>query len=41
MVIPFFTSYLVRVYSWQIFLSDAGIINVMLGWVGALAPSRC
>lgn len=34
MVIPFFTSYLVRVYSWQIFLSDAGIINVMLGWVG-------
>jgi len=34
MVIPFFTSYLVRVYSWQIFLSDNGIINVMLGWVG-------
>jgi spermidine/putrescine transport system permease protein/putrescine transport system permease protein len=34
MVIPFFTSYLVRVYSWQIFLSDNGIINVMLGWIG-------
>ncbi|GGW44638.1 spermidine/putrescine ABC transporter permease [Gemmobacter lanyuensis] len=34
MVIPFFTSYLVRVYSWQIFLSDAGIVNVMLGAVG-------
>lgn len=34
MVIPFFTSYLVRVYSWQIFLSDAGIVNVMLGWIG-------
>jgi spermidine/putrescine transport system permease protein/putrescine transport system permease protein len=34
MVIPFFTSYLVRVYSWQIFLSDSGIINVMLGWIG-------
>lgn len=34
MVIPFFTSYLVRVYSWQIFLSDAGIINGMLHWVG-------
>lgn len=34
MVIPFFTSYLVRVYSWQIFLSDAGIINVVLGWLG-------
>jgi spermidine/putrescine transport system permease protein/putrescine transport system permease protein len=34
MVIPFFTSYLVRVYSWQIFLSDKGIINVILGWIG-------
>lgn len=34
MVIPFFTSYLVRVYSWQIFLSDRGIINVILGWIG-------
>ncbi|WP_323010898.1 ABC transporter permease [Paracoccus sp. (in: a-proteobacteria)] len=39
MVIPFFTSYLVRVYSWQVFLSDAGIINVMLGWLG-LGPFR-
>ncbi|EYD77026.1 Putrescine transport system permease protein PotH [Rubellimicrobium mesophilum DSM 19309] len=34
MVIPFFTSYLVRVYSWQIFLSDHGIINALLGRVG-------
>ncbi len=34
MVIPFFTSYLVRVYSWQIFLSDAGIVNVLLGKAG-------
>lgn len=34
MVIPFFTSYLVRVYSWQIFLSDAGIVNVLLGQIG-------
>ncbi|TXI02643.1 MAG: ABC transporter permease [Pseudorhodobacter sp.] len=34
MVIPFFTSYLVRVYSWQIFLSDNGIINVIFGWIG-------
>jgi spermidine/putrescine transport system permease protein len=34
MVIPFFTSYLVRVYSWQIFLSDNGIINVVLASVG-------
>lgn len=34
MVIPFFTSYLVRIYSWQIFLSDNGIINVILGGIG-------
>lgn len=34
MVIPFFTSYLVRVYSWQIFLSDNGIINAALGRIG-------
>lgn len=34
MVIPFFTSYLVRVYSWQFFLADNGIINVVIGWVG-------
>ena len=34
MVIPFFTSYLVRVYSWQIFLSDNGIINALLRHIG-------
>ena len=34
MVIPFFTSYLVRVYSWQIFLSDNGIINGLFGTIG-------
>jgi spermidine/putrescine transport system permease protein len=34
LVIPFFTSYLVRVYSWQIFLTDAGIINALLEQVG-------
>lgn len=34
LVVPFFTSYLVRVYSWQIFLTDAGVINVLLGQLG-------
>lgn len=34
MVIPFFTSYLVRVYSWQIFLADNGIFNAALSWFG-------
>ena len=34
MVIPFFTSYLVRIYSWQIFLSDNGIFNALLARAG-------
>lgn len=34
LITPFFTSYLVRVYSWQVFLSDEGIINVLLGGIG-------
>ena len=34
MVIPFFTSYLVRVYSWQIFLSDNGIFNALFARAG-------
>ena len=34
MVIPFYTSYLVRVYSWQIFLSDNGIFNALFARVG-------
>lgn len=34
LIIPFFTSYLVRVYSLQVFLSDAGILNALLNFVG-------
>ncbi|WP_203228048.1 ABC transporter permease [Roseovarius dicentrarchi] len=34
LIIPFFTSYLVRIYSWQVFLTDAGIINAALAYVG-------
>ena len=34
LIIPFFTSYLVRAYSWQIFLGDEGIINGLLSLVG-------
>lgn len=34
LIIPFFTSYLVRVYSLQVFLSDAGIVNALLGKFG-------
>jgi len=43
MVIPFFTSYLVRIYSWQIFLADNGIINnslfgLMVGYITLSFP---
>ena len=34
LVTPFFTSYLVRVYSWKIILSTEGVLNVMFGWLG-------
>ena len=34
LITPFFTSYLVRTYSWQVFLSDNGILNAALGLLG-------
>jgi spermidine/putrescine transport system permease protein len=34
LITPFFTSYLVRVYSWQILLADRGIINGLLAIFG-------
>lgn len=34
LIIPFFTSYLVRVYSLQVFLADAGIVNAALSYLG-------
>ncbi|WP_372659724.1 ABC transporter permease [Hydrogenophaga sp.] len=34
LVTPFFTSYLVRIYAWQVFLSDQGLINSALGLLG-------
>lgn len=34
LIIPFFTSYLVRAYSWQIFLGDNGVINSLLSVIG-------
>jgi len=34
LIIPFFTSYLVRVYSWQIFLGNEGVINGFFGQFG-------
>lgn len=33
-VVPFFTSYLVRIYSWQIYLTENGIVMKALGFLG-------
>ena len=34
LIIPFFTSYLVRVYAWQVIIAEHGVINAALGLVG-------
>ncbi|MEL6290497.1 MAG: ABC transporter permease [Pseudomonadota bacterium] len=34
LIIPFFTSYLVRIYAWQTILAGNGVINSVLGFVG-------
>lgn len=34
LIIPFFTSYLVRIFSWYVILSESGVVNAMLGFVG-------
>jgi len=34
LIIPFFTSYLVRTFSWYVILAESGVINAILGYVG-------
>ena len=34
LIVPFFTSYLVRVYAWQVLLAGSGPINAMMGTIG-------
>lgn len=34
LIIPFFTSYLVRTFSWFVILAENGVVNAMLGYVG-------
>jgi spermidine/putrescine transport system permease protein len=34
LITPYFTSYLVRAYSWKIVLTEKGVLNTILGWVG-------
>ncbi len=39
LIIPFFTSYLVRTFSWYVILAESGVLNAMLGYIG-LGPFR-
>lgn len=34
LIIPFFTSYLVRIFAWFVILAERGAINAMLGYIG-------
>lgn len=34
LIIPFFTSYLVRTFSWYVILAESGVINGILGYIG-------
>ena len=34
LIIPFFTSYLVRAYAWQVILAEQGVINALIGFIG-------
>ena len=34
LIIPFFTSYLVRTFSWYVILAESGVINNMLAYIG-------
>jgi ABC-type spermidine/putrescine transport system permease subunit I len=35
-VVPFWTSYLLRVYSWLNILGDKGVVNSLLTWLGVI-----
>ncbi len=39
LIIPFFTSYLVRTFSWYVILAESGVVNAMLGQIG-LGPFK-
>lgn len=34
LIIPIFSSYILKVYAWQVVLSPGGIVNVVLEWLG-------
>lgn len=39
LIIPFFTSYLVRTFSWYVILAESGVLNALLGYAG-LGPFK-
>ena len=39
LIIPFFTSYLVRTFSWYVILAESGVLNALLGYLG-LGPFK-
>jgi putrescine transport system permease protein len=38
-ILPFWTSFLIRIYAWIAILKPAGFLNVLLGWLGLPALS--
>ena len=34
LIVPYFTSYLVRIYAWQVLLAEGGPLNAILGLIG-------
>lgn len=34
LILPFFSSYLVRTFSWFVILAESGVVNAALGWIG-------
>jgi spermidine/putrescine transport system permease protein len=34
LIIPFFTSYLVRTFSWYVILAESGVVNAMISYIG-------
>ena len=34
LIVPFFTSYLVRIFSWYVVLAEAGPLNAVIGFIG-------
>lgn len=39
LIVPFFTSYLVRTFSWYVILAESGVLNAILGYAG-LGPYK-